>query len=255
VQADRQVFHVVAPRNDLANAIKVPDDVPQPEPGKAPPQRLLWQLTRGTIMLTLFYAPGACSRASHIALRDADASFELRRVDFASAEQRGEPFRRVNPKGRVPALVTERGTLTETPAILAYVAQQYPGASLAPLEDPFEFARLQAVNSYLCATVHVAHAHSRRGERWADGADAIAEMKRKAPQVMADCFQLLEESMVASPWVLGDSYSIADPYLFTITQWLPAHRIDVADYPKIERHHQAMLERAAVQATLAAEAA
>lgn len=204
-------------------------------------------------MLTLYYAPGACSRASHIALHEAGAEFEPRPVDFASAEQRGEDYRRVNPKGRVPALVTDRGTLTETPAILAYIAQQYPGARLAPLEDPFEFAQLQAFNSYLCATVHVAHAHSRRGERWADDEAAIAEMKRKAPQVVADCFELIENELFAGPWVMGETFSIADPYLFTIAQWLPGHRINIARYPKIRAHLNAMQTRPAVKAALLAE--
>lgn len=206
-------------------------------------------------MLTLFHAPGSCSHASHIALREAGADFELRRVDFAAAEQRTEAYRRINPKGRVPVLQTERGMLTETPAILGYIAQRYPQAQLAPLHDAFDFARVQAFNSYLCATVHVAHAHSRRGERWADDPGAIAEMQRKAPQVMAACFQLIEAELLAGPWVLGDSYSIADPYLFTITQWLPAHRIDVADYPRVHAHRDRMLQRAAVRAALAAEAA
>ena len=204
-------------------------------------------------MLTLYYAPGSCARASHIALREAGAEFELQLVDFASAEQRGDAYRQVNPKGRVPALATGRGILTETPAVLAYIAQSYPKADLAPLDDPFEFARLQAFNAYLCATVHVAHAHSRRGERWADEPAAIAEMKRKAPEVVADCFQLIEDECFTGPWVMGGDYSIADPYLFTLTLWLPAHKLDSASYPKIHDHKQRMLERSAVQAAITAE--
>jgi glutathione S-transferase len=204
-------------------------------------------------MLTLYYAPGACSRAAHIALREAGAEFELREVDFAGAEQRGDDYRRINPKGRVPALVTDRGTITENPAILAWVAQQYPDAGLAPLDDPFEFARLQSFNSYLCATVHVAHAHSRRGERWADDAAAIAEMKRKAPEVVADCFELIENGMFAGPWVMGEDYTVADGYLFTIAQWLPGHRINIARYPKIRDHLNRMLQRPAVKETIMAE--
>ena len=204
--------------------------------------------------MKLYYAPGSCARASHIALREAGADFELERVDFASAEQRGEAYRRVNPKGRVPALETERGVLTETLAILAYVAQSYPEALLAPLDDPFEFARLQSFASYLCATVHVAHAHIRRGERWADDPAAI-EMRRKAPEVVAACFQLIEDEYLEGPWVLGDAYTFADPYLFTITQWLPIHGLDSASYPKVHGHERQMLERPAVQAALAAEAA
>jgi len=206
-------------------------------------------------MLTLFHAPGSCSRASHIALREAGAAFELRPVDFAAGEQHTPTYQRINPKGRVPALMTDGGIVTETPAILAYVAQTHPDANLAPLDDPFEFACLQAFNSYLCSTVHVAHAHSRRGERWADDPAAIAEMKRKAPEVLAACFQLIEDRMFAGPWVMGGHYTVADPYLFTITQWLPAHRVNIARFPKIREHHNRMQHRPAVQAALAAEAA
>ncbi len=205
-------------------------------------------------MLSLYYAPGACSRASHIALREARADFELRLVDFRNAEQRSDAYRRqINAKGRVPALATDRGILTETPAILAYIAHAYPDAGLAPLDDPFEFARLQSVNSYLCSTVHVAHAHSRRGERWADDPAAIEEMKRKAPEVMADCFALIEDTMFVGPWVMGDTYTVADPYLFTITQWLPAHRVNVARYPKIRDHLNRMSQRPAVLEAIEAE--
>ncbi len=204
-------------------------------------------------MLRLFYAPGSCARASHIALRETAAEFELRLVDFAAAEQRTPAYHAINPKGRVPALETDRGILTETPAILTFIAQSFPEAGLAPSNDPYAFAQLQAFNAYLCATVHVAHAHIRRGERWADDPDAIAEMKRKAPDVVADCFRLMENEMFTGPWAMGDRYSIVDPYLFTIGQWLPIHGLDIADYPKLADHQASMLSRPAVQAAISAE--
>lgn len=206
-------------------------------------------------MLKLFYAPGTCAFASHIALREAAAEFELSRIDFTTAEQRTPAYKKVNPKGRVPALATDRGVITETPAILTYVAQTHPKAQLAPLNDPFAFARLQAFTSYLCSTVHPAHAHSRRGERWADDPAAIAEMKRKAPEVVAACFQLIEDEFLEGPWVMGAAYSVADPYLYTITTWLPGHAIDVARFPKVSEHKRRMAERPAVVAALAAESA
>ena len=203
--------------------------------------------------MKLYYAPGSCARASHIALREAAADFELVLVDLGRSEQRTDAYRSINPKGRVPALETDRGILTETPAILAYIAQTFPAAGLMPLEDPWSFASVQSFNAYLCATVHVAHAHIRRGERWADDPAAIAEMKRKAPEVVAACFRMMEEEMFAGPWVLGDEYSVADPYLFTITQWLPIHGLEASSYPKISRHMERMLERPAVQAAIEAE--
>src|SRR3954451_5636995 len=135
-------------------------------------------------MYTLYYAPGTCALATHIALEDAGAPYKAERLDFSTSQQRSTEYLRINPKGRVPALVTDQGVLTETPALLAFVAQAFPAAKLAPLNDPFAFARVQEINSYLCSTVHVAHAHKTRGARWTDDAAAIETMKRKVPETM-----------------------------------------------------------------------
>ena len=115
----------------------------------------------------LYYAPGTCALASHIALEEAGADYTTERLDFKANQQQSPEYLKINPKGRVPALVTDKGILTETPAILAYIAQSFPKAKLAPLDDAFAFAQVQSINSYLCSTVHVAHAHKGRGYRWA----------------------------------------------------------------------------------------
>ena len=164
-------------------------------------------------MLKLFYAPGSCALASHIAFEEAGANYEAVRVDLLAKDQRKPEYLAINPKGRVPALVTDKGVLTENPAILAFIAQIFPEARLAPLDDVFAFARVQAFNSYLCSTVHVAHAHLNRGYRWADNSAAIAAMRKKAPQSIGECFELIEREMLAGPWVMGDRYTICDPYL------------------------------------------
>ena len=98
-------------------------------------------------MLKLFYAPGSCALASHIALEEAGAKYGAVRVDLRAKDQRKPEYLAINPKGRVPALVTDKGVLTENPAILAFVAQSFPEARLAPLDDAFAFARVQAFNS------------------------------------------------------------------------------------------------------------
>jgi len=116
-------------------------------------------------MFRLYYAPSMCALATHIALEEVGAPYEAVLVDFRSQSQRSPEYLSVNPKGRVPALVTENGTLTETPALLWFVAQRFPKAELAPLSDPFALAQIQEFNSYLCSTVHVAHAHRMRGGR------------------------------------------------------------------------------------------
>jgi len=206
-------------------------------------------------MLKLFHSPGSCALASRIALEEAGADYEVVRVDLAGGEQTRPDYLAINPKGRVPALATDRGVLTETPAILAFIAQTHPAAGLAPLDDPFAFARVQAFNNYLSSTVHVAHAHGRRGSRWADDAAAIAELKRKVPETMAACFARIEADLTDGPWVMGADYSICDPYLFTISSWLASDGVDIARFPKVSGHFDRMKDRAAVRAVLAAEAA
>ena len=202
-------------------------------------------------MLKFHYAPGTCSLATHIALEEAGAAYQAVRVDFASHEQRGADYLRLNPKGRVPILVTDRGVISETPALLLYVAQTWPGADLAPLDDAFALARMQAFTSYLCSTVHPARAHIYRGYRWADEPAAIAEMRRKAPEVLCDCFTLIDAEMLAGPWVMGERYSVADGYLFTLANWLERDGIDRARFPKVLDHWRRMKERPAVQRALA----
>jgi len=204
-------------------------------------------------MLKLYWAPNTCALASHIALEEAGADFTLQRVDFRADEQRQSAYLAINPKGRVPALATDRGTLTETPAILAFVAQSFPKARLAPFEDPFAFAKVQAFNSYLCSTVHVAHAHRVRGYRWADDPAALKEMQRKVPQAVGECFGLIEHSMLAGPWVMGAAFTICDPYLFTLAQWLAGDGVDIARFPQVAEHSRRMSERPAVIKAIGAE--
>jgi len=150
-------------------------------------------------MLTLYFAQGTCALASLIALEEAGLAYAPKKLSIKDNEQRSPEYLAINPKGRVPALVTDRGVLTETIAILAYIAQTAPQAKLAPLDDPFEFARLQAFNSYLSSTVHVNHAHGRRGSRWADDPAAIADMSAKVPQTMGESFEMIEDKMVPAP--------------------------------------------------------
>lgn len=206
-------------------------------------------------MLKFYYAPHTCALASHIALEQAGADYETVRVDFATNAQRTPEYLAINPKGRVPALVTDRGVLTETPAILQFICQSYPHAGLAPLDDVFALAQVQSFNSYLCSTLHVAHAHRMRGYRWADDPSAIAEMQRKAPQAVGECFALVEREMFKGPWVMGDTYGICDMYLFTFAQWLEADGVDLKKLPKVVDHRRRMSELPAVRRVVAAELA
>jgi glutathione S-transferase len=206
-------------------------------------------------MYKLYYAPGTCALASYIALEEAGAPYTAERLDFKSNQQNSPEYLAINPKGRVPALVTDGGILTETPAILAFIAQSFPQARLAPFEDAFALAGVQAFNSYLCSTVHVAHAHKLRGYRWAAEEASFADMKRMVPKTVGACFALIERSMLRGPWVMGESYTICDPYLFTVGQWLEGDGVDLAALPKVMAHRKRMQERPAVRKVVEEEKA
>ena len=203
-------------------------------------------------MLKLYYAPATCALASHITLEEAGAAYTTERLDFRTNQQNSAEYLKVNPKGRVPALVTDHGVLTETPAMLAFIAQSFPKAKLAP-DDAFAFAQAQSFNSYLCSTVHIAHAHKMRGYRWATDESSFADMKRKVPETVGACFALIERDMLRGPWVMGEQYTICDPYLYTIASWLEGDGVDLAMLPKVADHRRRMSERPAVQKVLADE--
>jgi glutathione S-transferase len=202
-------------------------------------------------MLTLYYAPNTCALASHIALEQSGAEYQTRRIDFSRNEQRSAEFLRINPKGRVPALITDRGVLTETQAILLFICQSFPDASLAPLDDLFTLGQVNAFNSYLSSTVHVAHAHRLRGNRWADDEAAIASMRKKVPESVGECFEVIERDMFVGPWVMGPTYSISDIYLFTLSNWLESDGVDPARFPKVLDHRQRMAEDDSIQKVMA----
>ncbi|HXI08998.1 MAG: glutathione S-transferase family protein [Bradyrhizobium sp.] len=205
-------------------------------------------------MMKLYFSPGSCALASHLALEEAGAPYTAERVNLKDNQQNSPEYLKVNPKGRVPALLTDRGVLTENPAILAYIAMSFPQAKLAPT-DAFAFAQMQSFNSYMSSTAHVAHSHKGRGYRWADEESSFADMKRKVPQSMTSAFMLVEHEMLKGPWVMGEQFTVCDPYLYTIGGWLEGDGVDMSKLPNIVAHRKRMEDRPAVQKVLAAEKA
>ena len=203
--------------------------------------------------MRLFFSPNAMSRVAHIALEDAGADFELVLTDTRAGQQRSPDYLAVNPKGRVPALETDRGVLTETPAILAYIAQSHPEAQLAPLDDPFAFARMQALIAFLSSSVSIAFAHHFRPERYTDQPSAHPAMATRAAQALHEHFSLLESQM-RGPWACGPGYTVADPYLFVMESWLDEEWPGaLARYPKLSEHARLMRNRPFVQKVIAVE--
>ena len=204
-------------------------------------------------MYKLFYAPGTCSLATQIVLEEVGAKYELIRIDFSKLEHESAEYLSVNPKGRVPALEIPQGILTETPAILVFIAQTFPDKNLLLFDNAFKFGKVQEFNSYLCSTLHVAHAHRMRGSRWTDDLDAIVSMQKKVPQSVGECFGYIEENYLKGSWVMGDHFTVADPYLFTVARWMEGDGVDPEKYPRVMEHRSRMQDRQSVKDALGSE--
>lgn len=201
--------------------------------------------------MKLHYAPGTISIAVAIALHEAGIAFDAVPVDFKSGAQTQPAYRRINPKGRVPALETDDGILTETGAILEYVAAVAPGAGLMP-EAPGDAAHVRAVMYFIASTMHVNHAHGPRAARWADTKEAQEAMRAKVPQTMTECCAHVEEHCLTGPLVQGDRVTVADAYMMIVCTWLEGDGVDVSAFPRITAFRETMEARASVQAVRAA---
>lgn len=208
--------------------------------------------------LTLHYAPGACSLASHIALEETGAAFTPSRVDFASTQQRSPEYLALNPKGRVPVLTDGDLVVTENPAILRYIARTHPDAGLWP-DDPREEARCAEWLAWCSSGLHVAYAHVRRPERYATTEAGKADVVGKGREATREVWEAAEEKLAASAsaWAAGERYSVADPYVFVFWTWGGGSKLgyDMArDFPAWTAHAKRMGERPAVRRVLEREA-
>lgn len=198
-------------------------------------------------MLKLYYAKGTISIAVAIALEEAGLPYEAIKVDFASAAQTKPEYLAINPKGRVPALVTDSGTvLTETGALLEYIAALAPEKGLIP-DAPEDAAHMRAVMFYMASTMHVAHAHKMRGSRWADQQSSWDDMKAKVPQTVGQCATFVASDCLRGDYVLGEIFSIADAYAFVVCDWMEGDGVPPSDYPAIAAFLAAMETRDSVK--------
>jgi len=196
--------------------------------------------------LQLFYTPNTISVSVAITLHEAGISHELTLVDFAKSEQTSSEYLAKNPKGRVPTLIIDGEALTETGALLEYIAAQAPHAKLVP-QNPLLALRMRSVMFYLASTMHINHAHKMRGHRWANEQSSFEDMTAKVPETMATSAQYIEDECLTGPYVLGDAFSLADIYLFNVCTWLEGDSVKVSDYPKITAHMALMETRPSIQ--------
>lgn len=199
--------------------------------------------------MKLFFAPGACSLASHIVLRELDLPFELHEVRFPDRRTAaGEDYLAVNPKGYVPALKLEDGEIvTEGAAIVQFLADSRPGAGLAPPAGTLARAQLQSHLNFIAAELHPAFSPLFDPTSSGEAREAaVAKIRRR----FGDVERMLSDGR---PYLLGEAYSVADAYLFTIVSWAPSKGLDLGDWPKLKAHFERIGARPAVQAALEAE--
>jgi glutathione S-transferase len=202
--------------------------------------------------MKLYYAPGTVSVVVAIALHEAGLEFDPHKVSFAAAEQTKPAYHAINPKGRVPALEVEGAVLTETGAILDYIAAVAPAADLMP-SDPIGAARVRAVIHYLASTMQVNHAHGPRASRWATEPSSHADMRAQMPKNMTASAQFVENHCLTGPFVTGNRLTVADAHLFVMCLWLSGDGVDVAAFPRITAFLEAMEVRPSVKAVRAAD--
>ena len=194
-------------------------------------------------MITLFYAPGACSLAAHIALEESGETYEARRMDLTKGEQKTPEYLKIHPIGRVPALLLGNGEpLTENTAILPYIGKRY---GMWPV-DPLAVARALSVIGFFASTVHPAHAHISRPERYATDAAIFPNLQAQGRKMFYEYLTQIDGMLAGREW-MSDAYTVLDPYAFTFYTWGVRRNMPMAELKNFTAHRDRMLTRPAVQ--------
>ena len=201
---------------------------------------------RALSMPKLYYAPGACSLAAHIVLEESGKKYDLQRVDLAKGEQRTEAYLKIHPQGRVPALQLDSGeAITENTAILPYLGKQY---GLWPT-DPTAEARALSLIGFFAASVHPAHAHISRPERYATDKAMFPNIQDAGRKTFHGYLQQIDQRLAGREWLL-DSYSVVDPYALTFYTWGVRRELPMAELKNYTAFKNRMAQRPAVQRVL-----
>ncbi|MEO8171404.1 MAG: glutathione transferase GstA, partial [Oxalobacteraceae bacterium] len=196
----------------------------------------------------LYYSPGACSMATHIVAREAGHTFDLEKVDIPNKKTAdGGDYWKVNPKGYVPALMLDDGqVLTEVGVICQYLADQKPESGLVP-----EFGTIARYHQMEALNFAATEIHKQIGALF--NPQLTPEMKEVQIGTIARRFNALEKMLDGKPYIMGDTFSAADAYLFTVLNWTKIHKIDVSKWPNIQAYIARVAERPKVQETMKAE--
>ena len=194
-------------------------------------------------MLTLYYSPRACSMASHVALEEAGAEFEARRIDIFQGEHLTPEYRKINPRSKVPTLqFDDGGTLVESPAILNWIARAYPEKNLLGRAE-LDQARSLSICSWLASTVHPAFARFVRPERFAEDEASQTAVRNSARKTYWESLRELDRMLGDRPWLMGDDFTVSDPYALVFYGWAPILDLPAAELKNITAMRDRMIER------------
>jgi glutathione S-transferase len=200
-------------------------------------------------MLTLFYASGACSMAAHIVLEESGEKYEAKRMDLAKGEQKTAEYMKIHPLGRVPALKLDDGSpLSENTAILPFLGKRF---GLWPA-DPVKEAKALSVIGFFASTVHPAHAHIGRPERYTEDKSAFPGLQAMGKKAFHGYVKQIDEMCAGREW-LSDKYSVLDPYAFVFYVWGVRRELPMAELKNYSAFKDRMLKRPAVQRVVADE--
>jgi glutathione S-transferase len=198
--------------------------------------------------MKLYFSPGACSLSAHIALREAGLPFDLEQVDLKAKKTKdGADYLSINPKGSVPALaLDDGGVLTEAGTVVQYVADKAKGTQLAPAAGSKESFRLREWLNYIATELH-------KGFSPLFKPNTPEEYKKIVKENLAKQFAYLDKQLAGRNYLMGDNFTVADGYLFTILNWSNFHQIDLSPYPNVKAFMARVSARPKVQEALKAE--
>lgn len=204
-------------------------------------------------MLTLYYCPLACSMASHVALEEAGATFEARKVNIFAGEHRKPAYLAINPCGKVPALRFDDGrVLVESTAILAWIGTTHPGAGLLG-GDPIDRARTVATCAWLSSSVHPAFAQFAHPERFGPDPATHASLRSQAKDTFWAYLREIDGMLANRPWIMGDRFTVADPYALVFYPWGRELGLPIAELMHLAAMKDRLLERPAARRALQRE--
>jgi len=200
----------------------------------------------------LYYAPGACSLASHIVIEETGIPYETARLNLAEGDQRKPEYLRLNPRGRVPTCVVDGKVITENVGIIAYFAGGHPQAGIWP-KDTWHQALAVSTMAWLSNTVQPAYGHLVRPARYADDAPSQESIKAKGRTSFEEYLREIDALLAGKKWCIGDRYTAVDAYLLVFYRWGNRQKMPVRDLKHFTAVMERVLARPAVKRVMADE--